>query len=93
MTKKNWWQEHHKSTSEGGGMDEKEVRLDEVQKLKEHLDGHGVALDNPDHTVRVFVRKRIEEIERLFGKKEEAPAEEPAPGEDQSIPPEETVGA
>lgn len=67
MAKKSWWQEHGQSETTGGtDMEEKAVRLDEVQKLEDCLNGHSVGTDNPDHVVRVHVRKRRDAIEKEF---------------------------
>jgi hypothetical protein len=63
------------ATSKEDVMDEKTARLDEVQRLQNHCDGHSVGTGNPEHTIRLFISRRLEQIEREFAPK---PAAAPA---------------
>jgi hypothetical protein len=58
-------------------MNEKDIRLAEVKGLQDHCDGHGVGTGNPEHTIRLYITRRIEQIEREFSPK---PAAAPAYG-------------
>lgn len=48
---------------------EKDTRLDELKALENHCDGHGVGTDNPDHTIRAFIRNRRVWLNREFAPK------------------------
>ena len=81
-------------------MEEKDVRLEEVQKLKQFVGDHSIGSDNEDHPVKRFIRARIKEIEAMFHQEDPTPEPEPvvelepqvAVAEEPLIEPDKAVG-
>lgn len=58
-------------------MDERAIRISEMETLENHCQNHGIGNDNTEHPIRLYVKKRIRDIEEKFGVKPAASSPSP----------------